>query len=63
MDGAYRRHLVDRVLPMVAPMGPIASLQLSYRTAYDSKLMADILSIFIRAASVDCKGVPASHWG
>ena len=44
-------HLVDRVFPMVPVRQWVLSLpfKLRYRTAYDSKLMADILNIFIRA--------------
>ena len=43
--------LVDRVFPMVPVRQWVLSLpfKLRYRAAYDSKLMADILNIFIRS--------------
>ena len=43
-------HLVDRVFPWVPVRQWVLSLpfKLRYRMAYDSKLMADILNIFVR---------------
>jgi hypothetical protein len=43
-------HLVDRVIPSVPVRQWILSLpfKLRYRMAYDSKLMADVLNIFVR---------------
>ncbi len=44
-------HLIDRVIPQVPVRQWVLSLpfKLRYRMAYDSKLMADILNIFVRA--------------
>jgi len=44
-------HLIDRVLPIVPVRQWVLSLPfaLRYRMAYDSRLMSDILNIFVRA--------------